>query len=125
MKLVDTSAWVEYLRTTKTEASIDVLTLLESGQAAWCDIVAMELSNSTETTRQPRLQKVQRLALCVETTGAVWNMARRLVHRARQAGVTAPLPDYIVFACSKVHSLEIMHKRDADFDRLEQVYRSF
>jgi predicted nucleic acid-binding protein len=125
VKLVDTSCWVEYLRTTKTDVSVEARTLLESGEAAWCDIVAMELANTTATHQLPRLQKVQRLALCVETTGAVWNLARRLVHRARRAGVTAPLPDYIVFACCKIHDLEIIHRGDTDFDRLEAVYRSF
>jgi predicted nucleic acid-binding protein len=125
VKLVDTSAWVEYLRTSNTGFSDAVRDLLDSGEAAWCDIVAMELSNTTLFHQLPRLQKVQRLAWCVETNAAVWSLARKLVHSARRAGVTAPLPDYVVFGISKVHDLEIMHKRDSDFARLEKVYQSF
>jgi hypothetical protein len=99
--------------------------MLHSDEAAWCDIVAMELTNTTSFHQLPRLKKIQRLAWGVGTNPAAWNLARKLVHSARRAGVTAPLPDYIVFACSKVHALEIIHKRDADFTRLENIFRSF
>ena len=125
MKLIDSSAWIEYLRPGQSEIGDGVELLINSNEAAWCDIIAMELANSTKSQQLLRLEKVQRMAWCVETNTLVWNLARKLVHDARRAGVTAPLPDYIVFACAKIHGLEIMHKRDKDFLRLEAVYRSF
>jgi predicted nucleic acid-binding protein len=124
VKLIDTSAWVEYLRGPLHPIHFDVKGLLDRREAAWCGIVALELANFVSADQANRLRKVQKLAWMVETDAHVWDKACRLATAARRAGVTAPLPDLVVFTCARIYSLELLHKEDADFPRLADVYSS-
>jgi predicted nucleic acid-binding protein len=47
----------------------------------------------------------------------VWEHAIRLADRGRSSGVTVPLADLLVFACAKVHGLDLAHD-DRHFDAL-------
>jgi predicted nucleic acid-binding protein len=57
-----------------------------------------------------------------DITGDVWERAIRLADRGRAAGVTVPLADLLVFACAKVHELNLAHD-DAHFDTLAKLDR--
>jgi predicted nucleic acid-binding protein len=124
VKLIDTSAWVEYLRGPHHPIHLEVKTLLEKREAAWCGIVALELANYVSARQQTKLAKVHEVAWMLETDTFVWQKACHLATAARDAGVTAPLADLVVFTCSKIYNLPIVHKGDTDFDRLETVYSS-
>lgn len=122
MKLVDTSGWIEYLRATGSPVDHEVTTLLGNDDAAWCDMIALELINYSSFSQESRLQKIRRLAWTLDINPDVWQIARSVASAARRSGITAPLPDYVIFACAKVYELEILHKGDSDFGRLEQVF---
>ena len=55
-----------------------------------------------------------------DITPAVWDLAVRLADRSRAAGITVPLADLLIFACAKIHELELAHD-DAHFTQLEQI----
>lgn len=64
------------------------------------------------------------MAWMVEIDTFIWQRACKLTTAARRAGVTAPLTDLVVFTCSKIYDLEMVHKGDTDFERLEKIYAS-
>ncbi len=122
VKIVDTSAWIEYLRGSKHPLHLEVKDLLHRQEAAWCGMVALELANFIPAHQQVRLERVHQVAWMVETDSLVWQRACELTTAARRAGVTSPLADIVVFTCAKIYDLQIVHRGDADFGRLERVY---
>lgn len=43
--LVDSTSWIEFLRGHESEPAQRVQSLLAGGEAAWCDLIAVELWN--------------------------------------------------------------------------------
>ena len=120
--LVDSSLWVHQLRKSGDPAKRDrVNALLESGLAAWCPPVRLELWRGvTNDAERKALRHYQALLRDYEISPDVWARAVRLADRGRAAGVTVPLADLLIFACAKIHGLDLAHD-DAHFTDLEQL----
>jgi predicted nucleic acid-binding protein len=120
--LVDSSLWVHQLRKSGDPAKRDrVNGLLESGEAAWCPAVRLELWRGVTNDAERRtLRRYEALLPDYEITAAVWERAIRLADRGRAAGVTVPLADLLVFACAKIHGLEVAHD-DEHFHALSKA----
>ena len=60
MILVDTSAWIEYLRATGSSAAIELRRLLSdgSGQIAMCEPIAMEILCGATNDTHPALERL-------------------------------------------------------------------
>ena len=113
MKLVDTSAWVEYLRAGHGGVADNVESLVLSDEAAWCDMVLLELWNGARGQGEKRkLEELRAAAHHLETTGDVWSLAHRLAVRCRDKGKTVPAADILVAACAAYHNVEVEHKDD-------------
>jgi predicted nucleic acid-binding protein len=111
MKLVDTSAWVEYLRPGSNEVSERVEALILNDEAAWCDMVMLELWNGARGQAEKR--KLAELSAAVprlETTAEVWALAHKLAVRCRDKGKTLPAADILVAACAAHYEAELEHK---------------
>ena len=111
MILIDSSSWIEALRTKgRTETRDRVKSLLTNGLAAWCDMVALELWNGArgEYERQ-RLSELEKEILCLPTTNEVWQSALRLARKCRSKGHTIPSTDLVIVACGIFHGVEIEH----------------
>jgi hypothetical protein len=118
MKLVDTSAWVEYLRSGHSEIAENVESLVLSDDAAWCDMVMLELWNGARGEEEKRkLAELSAAVSRLDTTAEVWELARRLATRCRDKGKTIPAADILVAACAACHAVELEHK-DSHFDVL-------
>jgi predicted nucleic acid-binding protein len=117
--LVDSSLWVHQLRKSGDSAKRDrVHALLESGEAAWCPAVRLELWRGvTNDAERKTLRRYEALLPDYAISADVWNRSIQLADRGRASGVTVPLPDLLIFACAKVHGLDIAHD-DAHFDEL-------
>jgi predicted nucleic acid-binding protein len=120
--LVDSSLWVHQLRRLGEPAKRDrVNALLQSGQAAWCPPVRLELWRGvTNDAERKALRHYAALLPAYEISTAVWERAIRLADRGRAAGVTVPLADLLIFACAKVHGLDLAHD-DTHFPQLERL----
>jgi predicted nucleic acid-binding protein len=120
--LVDSSLWVHQLRKSGDPAKRQrVNALLEAGEAAWCAPVRLELWRGvTNDAERKTLRRFEALLPDYEITAETWARAIRLADRGRAAGVTAPLADLLIFACAKLHDLEIAHD-DEHFDALVKV----
>jgi predicted nucleic acid-binding protein len=117
--LVDSSLWVHQLRKSGDAAKRDrVNTLLANGEAAWCPVVRLELWRGvTNDAERKTLRRYEALLPDYEIATDVWTRSIQLADRARASGVTIPLADLLIFACAKVHGLEIAHD-DTHFEEL-------
>jgi predicted nucleic acid-binding protein len=120
--LVDTSLWVHQLRKGGDAAKRErVNALLESGEAAWCAAVRLELWRGvTNDAERKTLRRYEALLPEYEISVDVWERAIRLADRGRASGVTVPLADLLIFACAKMHGLDVAHD-DAHFDDLAKL----
>ncbi len=120
--LVDSSLWVHQLRKGGDPAKRDrVNALLENGEAAWCPAVGLELWRGvTNDVERKTLRRYESLLRDYEISADVWERAIRLADRGRASGVTVPLADLLIFACAKIHGLQVAHD-DAHFDDLTKV----
>jgi predicted nucleic acid-binding protein len=117
--LVDSSLWVHQLRKSGDAAKRDrVNALLENGEAAWCPGVRLELWRGvTNDAERKTLRRYEALLPDYEISAEVWTRSIQLADRARASGVTVPLTDLLIFACAKIHGLEVAHD-DTHFDEL-------
>jgi predicted nucleic acid-binding protein len=118
MTLVDASSWIEFLRGRTSEPGRRVAALLESGEAAWCEITMVELWNGARG--QPEKAALKEfeadLQLCL-ITEQVWAQARNLASRCREKGLTIPTADIVVAACAVHYGVALEHC-DRHFDRI-------
>lgn len=117
--LVDSSLWVHQLRKGGDPLKRDrVNALLESGEAAWCPTVRLELWRGvTNDAERKTLRRYEALLPDYEITGEIWERAIRLADRGRASGATVPLADLLIFACATIHGLDVAHD-DAHFETL-------
>lgn len=120
--LVDSSLWVHQLRKSGDPAKRDrVNALLESGEAAWCAAVRLELWRGvTNDAERKTLRRYEALLPSYEISSEVWDTSTRLADRGRASRATVPLADLLIFACAKIHGLEVAHD-DTHFDELAKV----
>jgi predicted nucleic acid-binding protein len=88
LSLVDSSAWIEYLRGTGSEISVRVRELLRSGQVATTDVVLMEvLAGARDAKDRKRLAGLLARSEFVPTQGpADYENAADIARVCRQAG---------------------------------------
>lgn len=124
MKLVDTSAWVEYLRPGLSEVGERVEELVLDDEAAWCDMVMLELWNGARGAEEKRkLADLSAVAPRLETTSVVWELAHKLAVRCRDKGKTIPAADILIVACAVHHEIELEHK-DGHFNDIMPLARA-
>jgi predicted nucleic acid-binding protein len=121
--LVDSSLWVHQLRRSGDRAKRGrVNALLESGEAAWCPVVRLELWRGVSNDAERKtLRRYEALLPDYEISAEVWTRSTQLADRARASGVTVPLADLLVFACAAIHGLEVAHD-DTHFDELLKLW---
>ncbi len=122
--LVDTSAWIEYLRPGDSEVAKRVETLVLGDQAVLCDMVLLELWNGARgAAEKKKLSEMQSHLRCLDTPHAVWKLAQRLATRCRDTGLTIPSADILIVACAKHHDTGLEHN-DSHFEKLVTLTRS-
>lgn len=122
LTLIDTSSWVEALRRQGDEVVRErVHKLLVEGQAAWCDIVLLELWNGARGDYEKKqLGQLEQEMICLPTTSLVWEMSRLLARLCRKNGVMTPATDLLIVACARTHEVGIEHQ-DAHFAAILQL----
>ena len=120
--LVDSSLWVHQLRHRGDPAKrARVEALLRAGEACWCWPVRIELWRGVANDAERKaLRRYDALLPCPDMTDEVWERAVFVADRGRAEGVTVPLADLLVYACAKVHRLDLAHD-DAHFEALAGI----
>ena len=125
MILIDTSAWVEYLRATGSAAAIEVRRLLstEVDRVVMCEPVAMEiLSGAVDDDKHAKLEQLVNGLPSLGIDDAVdFRSAAAIYRAARRAGQTIrSINDCLIAAVSMRHGASIIH-RDADFEVIAAI----
>ena len=115
MILVDTSAWIEFLRDTGSEVCVAVDRLLDADLAI-CDAVSMEVLAGARNERQLiQLRGLLARATMLPTTPADYDDAASMYRSCRARGETArKLIDCLIGAIAVRAGAVILHA-DADF----------
>ncbi len=118
MILVDTSAWVEFLRDTGTPVCDEVDRLLAEG-AAVCDPVRMEvLAGARSGAHLNDLRRLLARATALGTQAVDWDTAAAFHRRCRHNGETVrSLVDCLIGAVAVRHAVPVLHA-DRDYDAL-------
>ena len=123
MILVDTSSWIEALRSKgDTFVRERVRKLITDGNAAWCDLVAVELWNGAQGSyEKKKLAELEEEITCLPTSDEVWKIARKLAQECREAGKTVPAADLVILSCALFHGTGIEHC-DSHFDLILRIH---
>ena len=118
MILIDTSAWVEFLRDTGSPACNRVDQLLDH-EIATCDAVRMEvLAGARDDQHLQQLRRVLARASVIQTGPIHYEVAAVLYRACRREGETVrKLIDCLIGAVAIRASVPILHT-DTDFDVL-------
>jgi predicted nucleic acid-binding protein len=92
-----------------------VIALLAAGEAAWREIIALELWNGVTLNQRAKLEALKSLVVPLTINASTWLYARKVASAARAAGLTIPVPDLLVAACAQIHRLDIEHHKDEHF----------
>ena len=120
MILVDTSAWIEFLRDTGSPVCQRVDNLLAT-EIATCDVVRMEvLAGARDEQHLQQLRRLLARASTLPTEPVDYDAAAALYRTCRQRGHTVrKLIDCLIAAVAIRGNVPVLH-RDADFDILAQ-----
>ena len=118
MILIDTSAWVEFLRGTGSPICDRVEALLD-GEIATCDAIRMEvLAGARDEHHLERLRRLLARAVVLPTTSPDYDEAAALFRRCRREGYTLRrLIDCLIASVAIRAAAPILHN-DGDFDVL-------
>ena len=120
MILVDTSAWVEFLRGTDSSVCNAVDRLLDD-ELASCDVISMELLAGARDERQlAQLRGLLARTVVLPTTSSDYDLAATMFRQCRAGGETVrKLFDCLIAAVAVRSDVEILHA-DSDFGALHR-----
>lgn len=118
MILIDTSAWIEFLRDTGSDACVEVDRLL-AAEVAVCDPVRMEiLAGARDEAHLRQLRGLLARATVLPTGSADYESAASLYRTCRRSGETVrKLMDCLIAAIAVRENVAVLHA-DIDFDVL-------
>ena len=120
MIVADTSAWVEFLRATGSEANLRLRSLIERDQLATTDVVLMEvLAGARDDGHRDRLRALLMRCQVVPIAGPRdYEDAADIYRACRQAGHTVrALTDCLIASVAMRAGLSVLHA-DRDFNTI-------
>ena len=121
MSLIDTSAWIEYLRQTGSRANIEVRRTLNV-DAEICDVIRMEiLAGARDQQHLTQLEKLLARATTIKTEPVDYDNAAAIYRVCSKLGVTIRAQiDCLIAAIAIRTNTKIVH-HDSDFEAIAQV----
>ena len=121
MSLIDTSAWIEYLRKTGSRTNIEVRRTLNI-DAQICDVIRMEiLAGARDQQHVTQLEKLLARATTIKTEPVDYDNAAAIYRACRKLGVTIRAQiDCLIAAIAIRTNTKIIH-HDSDFEAIAQV----
>lgn len=120
MKLVDTSAWINFInpkhRSPKNE---ELRELIKENQAATCGLVHLELQGYKQSEKKA-VQLIMESTPVLETPLEVWKFACKVARLCRKSGRPVPNTDVLIYATALHHNCEVFHN-DKHFDWLTEI----
>ncbi len=121
MPLIDTSAWIEFLRKTGSRTNVEVRRTLNI-DAQICDVIRMEiLAGARDQQHVTQLEKLLARATNIKTEPVDYDNAAAIYRACRKLGVTVRAQiDCLIAAIAIRTNTKIIH-HDSDFDAIAQV----
>ncbi|MGI8910227.1 MAG: type II toxin-antitoxin system VapC family toxin [Rubrobacteraceae bacterium] len=120
--LIDSSAWIEYLRLGRGAASDAVDGLLQEDRAALCGIVELEIFQGLRPRERGRVSELFSALPYLETGRIDYVTAGERLGDLRRRGVTIPAADCLIAVLCLRHDLSLL-TLDVHFDHLSDVKR--
>lgn len=109
MTLIDTSAWIEFLRRQGNHAVKNrVAAYVEMGEAAYCGPIEFELLTGAKPREVADVRSALGFSTMLDFPRACWQHAAEMEQRLRAAGVTVPRDDIFVAAAALHHRVGIL-----------------
>jgi predicted nucleic acid-binding protein len=120
MTLIDTSAWIEFLRPTgNPQIKTEVGDLVQSGRAAYTCPIRYELVSGARKNEQRTLDLLFEVAHYYPTKPDDWNRAAEVRSSLLRRGITVPLTDLLIFCVAERCGMTLL-ARDTHFDAIRQ-----
>ena len=121
MPLIDTSAWIEFLRKTGSETNIEMRNVLTRRHHI-CDVVTMEiLSGARDDANAQSLKRLLSRATVIETKPIDYQNAASIYRACRKVGITVRTQiDCLIAAIAIRTGTPILHQ-DSDFNAIAQI----
>jgi len=121
MPLIDTSAWVEYLRNSNSVTCNEVDRLLNF-EPALCDAIRMELlAGARDEKHVAQLEKFLARTTVIKTESIDYDNAATIYRACRRLGLTIRTHiDCLIAAIAIRTDTDLLHN-DSDFDAIAQV----
>jgi predicted nucleic acid-binding protein len=121
MPLIDTSAWVEYLRGTGSQTNFKVREII-GFDAQICDPVRMELlAGARDEQHVAQLEKFLARTTVIKTESIDYDNAAAIYRACRRLGLTIRTHiDCLIAAIAIRTDTDLLHN-DSDFDAIAQV----
>jgi len=117
---IDTSVWVEALRSQQSPAALHVVELLDSGEAALSAPVRIEILAGASNRDAVQLRRVLSALPLFFPTEETWIRIDEWLERARAAGERFGFADLLVAAIAADQQAPIW-SLDADFTRMARI----
>jgi tRNA(fMet)-specific endonuclease VapC len=107
--LVDTCAWIDFLRNAQGDLGDQVAQLISTGGARLCGVVAAELLQGVKTEKDAaKLQMLIDRVPSLPTVEADWHAAGNKLQTLRAQGITLPLTDALIWAVAQRHGAVVL-----------------
>ena len=121
MKLVDTSAWVEFLRRQgDAQVKHTIARLLQADQAAYTCPIRFELLSGAKSHEENDLEQALSLSQNYQFEPDDWRQAALLERRLRAKGLTIPRNDLFVAVVAIRVRMPVVC-RDKHFDAIKKI----
>lgn len=115
--LVDTSAWIEALRSDgDSNTKAQVKHALLAGEAVTCALVLLELWNGAGGEHERRqIARLSNDLPSLDVDREVWELSWKIARVCRSRGLTIPVTGVLIISVAEYHGAELLHK-DSHFD---------
>ena len=108
MTLIDTSAWIEFLRRNgHAEIKHRVAAIIELGEAAYCGPIEFELLSGARDSEMADIRAAFHFSERLDFPDACWQRAAQIERDLRAKGVTIPRDDIFVAAAALHHNVSL------------------
>jgi len=115
MTLVDTSAWIGFLRRSGSrDVKTRVAAYIELAEAAHCGPIQFELLAGAREAELQDIRKALSFSVLLDFPVACWEQAASIEKALRSRGVTVPRDDILV-AAAALHHRVALYADDAHF----------
>lgn len=123
MKLIDSSAWIEFYRKNgDIHYKEEIIKALKENDAAICGIIKIELLIHTKTIHEYNMLASDFSAIhWLESNEHLYSKASEIGFELKKKGITVPVTDLIVASCAVIYGAMLIHF-DKHFIMINKYY---